>query len=242
MKRYLLLFWILSVPLAIVAQEKPVNMRYDPGKWYAGLRLESYWFAANSDLFRQKTEVPPSAFGFGFNAWFGHHLTRHVDVQVGAFFNINGGNNNVQAVYSRIVNDTLTYQENRFLGKNPLYLPLVVKLTPFGNHRRVQPYLLAGVSMAVGRKYKTTREYDPNRTMLVPGPPDYYMPLTYNRTTEKEGLKAVFGAYVGIGLKVRVVHRVSMALDGAFGRNLSRGGSVTANGGIGFLYDFASTK
>ncbi len=232
---------LMATPLIASAQDKSVKTPYDPGKWYVGLRLEAYWLST-SESFYQSRQVPPSASGAGLNAWFGHHLTRHIDVQVGAFFNFNSVNNSNQSVYRQVINDTVTYQESRFVGQRPFYVPLVVKLVPFGSHRRIQPYMLAGMSMAIGRVQKNTLEYDPTRTMTRPGDTVPWSQLVYSTTSEKQGFKTLFGAYVGIGLKVRVVNRVSISLDGAFGRNLSRYGNVTANGGIGFLYDFASTK
>jgi hypothetical protein len=226
----LLAFLLICLPLWAIAQDKPAKVRYDPGKWYVGVRLETYWFSTNGDLFIQSTQVPPSAVGAGFNVWFGQHVTRHIDVQAGMFFDLNSANSATQSIYTRMINDTTTYQQTRFIGRRPFYLPVVLKVTPFGSHRRIQPYLLAGVSMAVGRANKTTREYDTGR------------PVVYNVSSEKEGIKALFGAYMGIGLKVRVVDRISLSLDGAFGKNLTRNGSITANGGFGFLYDIAPAQ
>ena len=239
MKTNLILACLLLLPLLAAAQEKTAKTPYELGKWYVGVRQEIYWFSADSRLFNQTDRIPPSAGGTGINVWLGHRLTRHLDVQAGAFFNFRNNNAGVAAINSRRVNDTLVFQENRFVRPRPFYLPVVAKFAPFGTHRRVKPYLLAGMSMAVGRVQKTTLEYDPARRVSNPNDPAYNTPLIYSRISEKEGFKALFGAYLGIGLEVRVINRVSLSLDGALGRNLTRDGSVVANGGIGLLYDFA---
>lgn len=229
----LLSFLLICLPLWAIAQDKPAKVRYDPGKWYVGLRAEGYWYSTRSDYAAQNTQALPSVAGSGWNVWVGHHLTRHLDVQVGMFFHSSSVAGNI-SFYNQQLNDTLAYRETRYVRNRPFYLPATIKFTPLGNHRRIQPYLLAGVSMAIGRIQKNTMQYDPS--ISISEPP------VYNRTSEKEGYKAMFGAYLGLGLQVRIVNRVSLSLDGGFGKNLSRYGGVVANGGLGVIYDFSSAK
>ncbi len=227
MKNQLLLLF-LCLPLCTIAQDKPVKVRYDPGKWYIGARLEAYWFGTESHYSVQNTHVLPSVAGNGVNVWAGHHLTRHLDVQVGLFLHTHSVAGNT-SFYNQQLNDTLGYQESRFVRNRPFYLPATLKFTPLGNHRRIQPYLLGGLSMAVGRVQKNTSQY----TFAV-AEPSYF-----NNTSEKAGYKAMFAAYVGLGLQVRTVNRISLSLDVGLGKNLSRYGGMFANGGLGLMFDFA---
>ena len=242
--RKLVLAFFLLLPLAVFAQEhaapaEPDKVPYDPGKWYTGVHMSVYWFSYRSPDLNSLTPepIPSSLGGGGFNVWAGYRLTRHVDVRAGLFFH----SDRYSFFNSKPVqlNDTTWASRRGSTGNRPFYLPLEIRLTPFGSHRRIQPYLLLGFGTQISRVYETSFRYRQARTEEVPGQPGRWGMVVSDLEIERKGFLVTFGAHVGTGLQVRVYRRLGLSLDFAFGRNLSRHGSVTVNGNFGLTYDLA---
>ncbi|MCU0355184.1 MAG: hypothetical protein MUD08_15815 [Cytophagales bacterium] len=242
--RNLALVFVLMLPLATFAQEtdvpaQPDKLPYNPGKWYTGVHMSVYWFSYHiPELNSIPVEpIPSSLGGGGFNVWAGHRLTRHIDVRAGLFFH----SDRYSFFNSKPVqlNDTTWASRRGSTGNRPFYLPLEIRLTPFGSHRRIQPYFLLGINTQISRVYEIRSLYDPARMEPLPGQPDFRRIVTYSSETERKGFLATFGAYVGLGLQVRVYRRLGLSLDGTFGRNISRNSSLTASGNFGLTYDLA---
>ncbi len=240
MKTNPILACLLLLPLLAAAQEKTAKTPYEPGKWYAGVRREAYYFGSRSEgMAHTGASFTGNAVGTGWALTGGYRLSRHFELQAGLMptrvAEVGGsqGGYRIGIRGSEVINDTTSRSVTSNYSGYGLYAPVSVKYIPFGAQRRFQPYLIAGIGTVVSGTRRYTNLYDPKFD------PATFRLRVYDSQQERAGIKALFAAQVGIGLNVRLYRRIHLSSELTVTRNLRPNGIIGAAAAIGLLYDFA---